>query len=28
LWLGISIPTVLANWLDQATIMVVGKGIL
>jgi hydrogenase-4 component F len=28
LWLGISIPSVLANWLDQATIMVVGKGIL
>ncbi len=28
LWLGVSIPTVLANWLDQATIMVVGKGIL
>ncbi len=28
LWLGISIPHVLANWLDQATIMVVGKGLL
>ncbi|MDX2493592.1 MAG: hydrogenase 4 subunit F [Desulfuromusa sp.] len=28
LWLGISIPDVLANWLDQATIMVVGKGLL
>ncbi len=28
LWLGISIPQVLANWLDQATIMIVGKGIL
>ncbi len=28
LWLGISIPSVLANWLNQATIMVVGKGIL
>jgi hydrogenase-4 component F len=28
LWLGISIPDILANWLDQATIMVVGKGLL
>lgn len=28
LWLGISIPDVLAHWLDQATIMVVGKGVL
>jgi len=28
LWLGLSIPQVLANWLDQATIMVVGKGLL
>lgn len=28
LWLGISIPDVLARWLDQATIMVVGKGVL
>ena len=28
LWLGISIPTILVNWLDQATIMVVGKGVL
>jgi hydrogenase-4 component F len=28
LWLGISIPTVLAQWLNQATIMIVGKGVL
>ncbi len=28
LWLGISIPTVLAQWLNQATIMIVGKGML
>ena len=28
LWLGISIPTVLAQWLNQATIMLVGKGVL
>ncbi|TYP00113.1 hydrogenase-4 component F [Geothermobacter ehrlichii] len=28
LWLGISIPDVLSRWLDQATIMVVGKGVL
>jgi hydrogenase-4 component F len=28
LWLGISIPTVLAEWLNQATIMLVGKGVL
>ncbi len=28
LWLGIAIPDILANWLDQATIMVVGKGLL
>jgi len=28
LWLGISIPTVLADWLNQATIMIVGKGVL
>lgn len=28
LWLGISIPAVLVDWLDQATIMVVGKGVL
>jgi hydrogenase-4 component F len=28
LWLGIAIPDVLAHWLDQATIMVVGKGLL
>jgi hydrogenase-4 component F len=28
LWLGISIPTVLSSWLDQATIMIVGRGLL
>ena len=28
LWLGISIPTVLAQWLNQATIMIVGRGVL
>ncbi len=28
LWLGISIPTVLAQWLNQATIMLVGRGVL
>ncbi len=28
LWLGISVPGVLARWLDQATIMVVGRGLL
>ncbi|MHB8810787.1 MAG: hydrogenase 4 subunit F [Desulfobulbaceae bacterium] len=28
LWLGLSIPTVLVDWLDQATVMVVGKGVL
>jgi len=28
LWLGISIPDFLSRWLDQATIMVVGKGVL
>ncbi len=28
LWLGISIPTVLADWLNQATIMIVGQGVL
>lgn len=28
LWLGISIPTVLAQWLDQATVMLVGRGVL
>ncbi len=28
LWLGISIPTVLAQWLNQATIMIVGQGVL
>ncbi|MDD3183432.1 MAG: hydrogenase 4 subunit F [Alphaproteobacteria bacterium] len=28
LWLGIAIPTVLAQWLNQATIMIVGQGIL
>jgi len=28
LWLGISIPDILANWLDQATVMVVGRGLL
>jgi hydrogenase-4 component F len=28
LWLGLHIPGVLVEWLDQATIMVVGKGVL
>ncbi len=28
LWLGIAIPGVLASWIDQATTMVVGKGLL
>ena len=28
LWLGIAIPDVLARWLDQATILVVGQGVL
>ncbi len=28
LWLGISIPAVLSSWLDQATIMIVGRGLL
>ena len=28
LWLGISIPTVLSQWLNQATIMIVGQGVL
>ncbi len=28
LWLGIAIPTVLAQWLNQATIMLVGQGVL
>jgi len=28
LWLGIAIPTVLAQWLNQATIMIVGQGVL
>ncbi len=28
LWLGISIPNVLAQWLNQATIMIVGQGVL
>ncbi len=28
LWLGISIPAVLAQWLDQATVMLVGRGVL
>lgn len=28
LWLGISIPTVLAQWLNQATLMIVGQGVL
>jgi len=28
LWLGICIPTILAQWLDQATIMIVGRGML
>jgi hydrogenase-4 component F len=28
LWLGIAIPRILVDWLNQATIMVVGKGVL
>jgi hydrogenase-4 component F len=28
LWLGISIPDVLAAWIDQATAMIVGRGLL
>lgn len=28
IWLGISIPTVLADWLNKATIMIIGKGVL
>ena len=28
LWLGIAIPTILSQWLNQATIMIVGKGVL
>ncbi len=28
LWLGLAIPGVLANWIDQATAMVVGRGLL
>jgi hydrogenase-4 component F len=28
LWLGISIPTILAQWLNQATVMLVGRGVL
>jgi hydrogenase-4 component F len=28
LWLGIAIPGVLVDWLNQATIMVVGMGVL
>jgi len=28
LWLGISIPDALSTWIDQATAMVVGKGLL
>lgn len=28
LWLGIAIPGVLASWIDQATTMVVGRGLL
>jgi len=28
IWLGISIPTVLAEWLNQATIMIIGTGVL
>ncbi|OQY20386.1 MAG: hydrogenase 4 subunit F [Desulfobacteraceae bacterium 4572_35.1] len=28
LWLGISVPEVLARWIDQATIMIVGEGLL
>ncbi len=28
LWLGVAIPEVLVRWLDQATILIVGKGVL
>lgn len=28
LWLGIAIPDVLARWIDQATAMIVGRGLL
>jgi len=28
LWLGIAVPNVLAGWIDQATIMISGKGVL
>jgi len=28
LWLGLSIPLVLANWFDQATQLITGKGLL
>lgn len=28
LWLGLAIPTVLAQWLNQATVMIVGQGVL
>ncbi len=28
LWLGLAIPTVLAQWLNQATVMIVGRGVL
>jgi len=28
LWLGLAIPGALASWIDQATAMVVGKGLL
>lgn len=28
LWLGVAIPAVLAEWLNQATIMLVGRGVL
>lgn len=28
LWLGVAIPDVLVGWLNQATIMVVGEGVL
>ncbi len=28
LWLGIAVPEVLAGWIDQATIMISGKGVL
>jgi hydrogenase-4 component F len=28
IWLGISIPTALAEWLNQATIMIIGMGVL